>query len=223
MTSPLPINQRLIISLYDYTTAWVQPYIKAGYPVIVWDKKVEGDILERFSWLCGMIDDAIEEGYIPYGILSATPCDDFAGSGARWWAEKDKPVPGYEPFENSVEMYTALALVVFMLRDRYETLKFWVVENPVGRIEKLVPELVPFRKMLFNPCDYGDAYTKKTVLWGEFNTSLQKNEVEPQHIIWAGKKFPMIYAGTGGRSEKAKAKRSATPAGFANAFFQANQ
>lgn len=217
------IEDRLIISIYDYTGQWPKPYIEAGYPVLLWDKKVEGCILEHFSWLCIRIDEAIEHGYIPYGLLSATPCDDFSGSGARHWLGKDIPCPGFEPFDNRVEFMVALAQVVFLLLERYPSIQFWVQENPVGRIETLLPELKPFRKLLFNPCDYGDAYTKKTVLWGKFNSNLRKTPVEPEFIIWGGKKFPKLFAGTGGKSERSKTIRSTTPAGFSKAFFEANR
>lgn len=222
------IEDRLIVSLYDYTGAWVQPYINAGYPVILWDKKVEGCILEGMSRLIIQIEQAIEHGYIPYGLFSATPCDDFAGSGARWWEEKDKPKPGFEPFENSVEMFVGLARVVFILLEVFPSLKFWTLENPVGRIEKLVPELKPFRKLLFNPCDYGDPYTKKTILWGDFNSDLKQNRVEPVFLEYKSKKgktlrFAPQFGKTGGKSEKTKAIRSATPAGFSRAFFEANK
>jgi hypothetical protein len=77
--------------------------------------------------------------------------------------------------------------------------------------------------MLFNPCDYGDAYTKKTVLYGQFNADLKKNPIEPEYIVWGGKRFPKLFAGTGGKSERSKTIRSTTPAGFSKAFFEANQ
>lgn len=222
------IEDRLIISLYDYTGQWAQPYIDAGYPVILWDKKVEGCILEGLTTLFIQIEEAIECGFIPYGLLSATPCDDFAVSGARWFAEKDKPKPGFEPFENSVEFFTALAMVHFIILERFPSIKFWSLENPVGRIETLVPELKPFRKLLFNPCDFGDPYTKKTVLWGNFNHNLKKTPVQPEFVEYRKKdgsitKLAPQFGKTGGKSEKTKSIRSATPKGFAKAFFEANR
>ena len=226
--TPFPESNKLIISLYDYTTEWVQPYIKAGYPVICWDEKVEGDILENFGSLLMKIEQAIEAGYIPYGILAAPPCTDFAQCGSQWWAKKDAEVR-VDDYWNGVDYHVAYVDMVHILTEWIkdhspEPLNFWVMENPVGRIEKLVPWIKPYRKMVWNPCDYGDAYTKKTILWGEFNTDLPKTPVEPEYITYGnGKRFPKIWAGTGGKSEKTKAKRSATPKGFANAFFQANQ
>lgn len=212
-------NKKLIISVYDYTGKWAEPYIQAGYPVMLWDKKIEGCILEGFSYLIQLIE---ETGLRVYGFLFAPPCTDTAVSGAQWWKEKDKPTKGYEPFINTTEFSIALFLSCLHMVDLFNPF-FWALEQPVGRVEQLVPELKPYRKMVFNPCDYGDPYTKKTVLYGNFNTNLIKSPVAPEYIIWAGKKFPKIWAGTGGKSEKTKAIRSATPVGFANAFFKANQ
>lgn len=202
ITSP-PINERLIISLYDFTGAWAQPYIDAGYPVILWDYKVEGDIMEgdNLEWLTSHYKDYI------YGFLSATPCTEFAGSGARWWEEKDKDP---KRLENAIALATAILYAKYACPD----IKFWVQENPVGRMEKLIPEFKEYRKMSFNPCDYGDPYTKKTILWGEFNTSLPKNPVMPLFGSYMHSIPP---------SEQRQAIRSATPPGFAKAFFQANR
>lgn len=196
-----PINERLIISLYDYTGNWVKHYIKAGYPVMLWDKKIEGEIIsEEFEK-----EIMMPYADLIYGIVAAPPCTYFAGSGARWW-------PGISDYD-LMEMI-ALVEWVLILKDRCPNLKFWTFENPVGRIEKLIPEIKPFRKLLFNPCDYGDPYTKKTILWGEFNSNLPKDHVLPLY----GSMMHLIPPGP-----KRQELRSATPAGFAKAFFMANQ
>lgn len=222
-------NNKLILSVFDYTGNWPAPYIQSGYATMLWDIKHEGCLVKNFGRLLEEIEIAIEHGYLPYGLIAAPPCTDFAGSGAQWWNEKDRSHVDDNWFSDEfgtpwrvTELSVFLVELVLELQARYQW-KFWVLENPVGRIEKLVPALKPFRSHAFNPCDYGDPYTKKTILWGEFNAALPKNPVEPEFIIWAGKKFPKIWAGTGGKSEKTKAKRSATPKGFANAFFLANQ
>lgn len=66
--------------------------------------------------------------------------------------------------------------------------------------------------MYFNPCDYGDPYTKKTCLWGMFNIP-ERNPVEPIE----GSKMYLICP-----HEKRQEQRSVTPSGFAQAFFEAN-
>jgi len=206
----IPVSKRLIISIYDFTGNWVKPYINAGYPVMLWDKKVEGDILEGFSWLLTQIE---ETGLQVYGILGACPCNDFASSGARWFEGKDKPTPGYEPFDNTTELSIALVQIVLHLVDLLKP-KFWVIENPVGRIERLNEELKPYRNYSFDPHDFGEPYPKKTILWGEFNNNLVKTPVLPLYKEYIHNQPP---------GEKRAEIRSATPAGFAKAFFQANR
>lgn len=229
-------ENKLIVSIYDYTEVWAKPYADAGYPVMYWDLKHEGDIHRNWGTLTGGIENAIEAGYFPYMLLAAPPCDDFAVSGARWFAEKDKSTErcGYmEMADNSVDLHVMLVETVFLLMEYTEQItgysfKKFAIENPVGRIERLVPKLKTLKKLIFNPCDYGDPYTKKTCIWGNFNTELEKNPVEPTFITYKKKdgtltKFAPQFAKTGGKSEKTKAIRSATPIGFAKAFFQANQ
>lgn len=216
-------SSKLIISIYDYTGQWPQPYIEAGYPVMLWDLKHEGDIIKNWGYLIGQIENAIDAGYYPYGLLAAPPCDDFAASGARWWQGKDSSTTacGYRDLaKNSVDQHVWLTQAVFFLMDQVEQLTghrfaFWAMENPVGRIESLVPEIKPFRKMTFDPCDYGDPYTKKTILWGDFNTNLKKQPVPVTDN--------RIHHAPGWDKVKQKTIRSTTPAGFATAFFNANQ
>jgi len=86
---------------------------------------------------------------------------------------------------------------------------FWCLENPVGRLNKWIGQPV----MYFNPCDYGDPYTKKTALWGKFNIP-EKNPVEPTE----GSKMHLIPP-----CENRQELRSITPPGFARAFFEANR
>lgn len=204
------MNNKLIISIYDESEVWAGFYKRAGYPVICWDKQIEGDILEGFTTLCLHIEST---GLNPYGFIFQPPCTDFASSGARWWASKDQQAVGIEPFVNTTELSVFLVLICFHLIEQYNP-KFWVLENPVGRIERLIPELKPYRRMVFNPCDYGDPYTKKTVLWGNFNTALTTTPVEPTLGSLMHKIPP---------SANRQKIRSKTPAGFAEAFFKANQ
>lgn len=200
--STIPINERLIISLYDYTGNWAKEYINNGYPVILWDKKIEGDILsDKFIKEVMCYDDYI------YGILAAPPCDDFAGSGARWWEEKDKDI-------ERIELAKALVEWVLIIKQLCTNLKFWVLENPVGRLERLIPEIKQYRKMLFHPHYYGDPYTKKTILYGEFNSNLPYDNVLPIYDNYIHNLPP---------TPDRKEKRSATPMGFAKAFYKSNR
>ncbi|MBA2881819.1 hypothetical protein HNR65_002150 [Desulfosalsimonas propionicica] len=199
-----------LLSVYDYTGNWARPYIDAGWRVLLWDQHFEGSILEGFGRLVSLVEEE-NEGRVD-GLLAAPPCTAFAASGARWWQYKDSPGSAEPPWESFTEQMVGLTLIVWEMVVRFRP-RFWALENPVGRIEKLCPELKPFRRMSFNPCDYGDPYIKKTILWGDFNPNLPRNPVRPVE----GSKMHRLPAGRR-RSEL----RSVTPSGFARAFYKAN-
>lgn len=102
-------------------------------------------------------------------------------------------------------VYTSLFIVELLDPE------FWVLENPVGRIQKLVPELGE-KRLVFQPWEYGDPWSKKTCLWGKFNNKLEKTPVDPIQ-------GSMAYR----TSSRNKNKRTQTPPGFAKAFFEANK
>lgn len=185
--SSLEVNLRsIILDLCGGTGAWSKPYTEAGYDVRI----------------ITLPDHDVRLLTLPkkdvYGVLAAPPCTHLAVSGARWWKEK-----------GDMALLEALSIVDACLRIIYATgPTFWALENPVGR---LVHYLGPPR-MYFDPCDYGDPWTKKTALWGEFNIPA-KNPVEPVE----GSKIHLMPP-----SPDRAALRSITSPGFANAFFEAN-
>ena len=191
-----------ILSLFDATGVWCQPYVDAGYRVTRIDHSLGSDVWETI----------VEDLTPVHGILAAPPCTDFSGSGARWWKEKDS--------DGRTDASVALIEhTMSLIRDLNPA--WWCLENPVGRLQRLVPS-VGERRMTFNPCDYGDPYTKRTCLWGEFNTDLRRNPVEPIIYESAGKRGSWHWAKLGGKSARTKSLRSATPPGFAQAFFRSN-
>lgn len=206
MTAP-----RVILDLCGGTGAWSAPYRRRrGYKVIVVTLP-EHDI-RRFA----------RNGYprtcpLPahvHGILAAPPCDEFALSGARWWREKSR--------HRAHLLRDALAVVDACLKviRRYERqgdLAWWAFENPVGRLWRLRPQLVPVLK--FDPCDYGDRWRKRTWLAGRFCRPV-KQYVRPS--VRKTLEFPG-WRNLGGTSEKTKRLRSITPPGFATAFAGANR
>ena len=180
---------KVILDLCGGTGSWSKPYREAGYDVRV--ITMPDDVR-----LIHMIEEPV------HGILCAPPCTVFAVSGARWPRTMD-------------QYLSALSVVDACLR--FVTIKkpkFWALENPIGILRRwLGPP-----KMYFNPCDYGDPYTKKTCLWGEFAEPL-KTPVEPIKVCSQGSWLQLL----GGKSERTKMLRSMTPQGFAKAFFEANQ
>lgn len=206
--------QKTIVSLFDHTGNWCYYYKKHGYDVIQHDLKTGQDIFAHT--IPAAIDDHVEKNYI-HGLLAAVPCTDFAASGARWWKQKETQAVDYEgpvSFDNTVEMSVFMALAVLFVVELLKP-KWWCIENPVGRLHKLVPE-VGKPRMYFNPHDFGHPYSKKTALYGDFNTNLTPTPV----LNLFGSE---MWAKYGGKSEKTKAIRSVTPLGFAKAFFEANK
>ncbi len=184
-------SDKIILDLCGGTGSWSKPFKDAGYDVRLITLP-ENDV--RF--------------YQPpenvYGILAAPPCTEFAVSGARWWKGKDPTL-----LPEALYVFDSCVRIV----DQCRNLKFWALENPVGRLKYLRRSILGEPKLIFNPCDFGDPYTKKTLLWGNFNIP-KYNKVEPTegsklHKIGPGKDRQML--------------RSITPQGFANAFFKANQ
>lgn len=173
--------------------------------------------------------DVPVEGARIVGVLAAPPCTHFAGSGARWWAGKD----ARGETDEAVQIVRDCLRVVELVKP-----VFWALENPAGRIARLVPELqaCPSR-LVFNPCDFAgladdvatEAYTKRTVLWGQFfSPAYLVSRVEPvmyERTRKDGSKVrgSWMWAHLGGKSERTKALRSKTPTGFARAFALAQE
>ncbi len=187
---------KTILSLFDYSGNWPRYYKENGYDVYSLDIKNGIDILEITK------DDLPTE---IYGILAAPPCTDFASSGAQYWKAKDA--------DGRTDASLRLIDKTLEIISWYPNITFWAIENPVGRLSKLRPGLGS--PWYFQPHWYGDAYTKKTGLWGKFNKDLPRNDVDPDPNSWIMK--------LGGKSEKTKELRSMTPLGFAKAFYEANK
>lgn len=215
------MKTKVILSLFDFTGTWPQPFLQAGYFLHQVDIKNGIDIL---TWDYKTALPADEFNVV--GILAAPPCTDYSGSGAQYWKAKD--LNGTTAASNLL-MEKTLEIV-----DYYKP-AFWAMENPVGRLRRMlrgeykpgepqinVPDslkdVVKDINHAFHPCDYGDPYTKKTLLWGTFNNDLIKTEVEP---IRSNKQGSWLQS-LGGKSERTKELRSVTPPGFARAFFEAN-
>lgn len=153
------------------------------------------------------------------GILASTPCTHVSASGAHKWKEKNFtpsefdgiwPIPVSSVTDEAICLFSVTLYIIELL----EPTQFWVIENPVGRLNTLVPELSEYGPWYFQPSDFGDPYTKKTGLWGVFNKP-HKQPVLPLFGSETRNKLSSYH-------EKKYGLRSATPKGFARAFFEAN-
>lgn len=185
-----------ILSLCDQTGVWSRPYREAGYEVIQVDLAQGRDV--RLLRPLG----------VPIrGILMAPPCTHLARSGAPHWARK-----GEGALLEGLAIVDACLRAVIVHRPDW-----WVLENPVGRLmDYLGP---PVWK--FDPHQFGDPWTKRTWLWGNFIPPA------PLFSAQACKSVrPIIRPGgrdlTTALGGKAGIRRSITPSGFAQAFFESN-
>lgn len=199
-------SDKVVLSLFDKSGQWSQPWEDAGYQVYRFDIQNDEELGDVNNFSTEFFNDWFGqfEGREVYAILAACPCTDFASSGARHFAAKD--VDG--------RTISSVKLVHQTLR----TIEFfkpavWALENPVGRIKKLGG--LPNWRLSFDPNHVGDPYTKKTLIWGRFNADLPIAPVEPVE----GSKMHKKY---GGKSMATKNARSVTPEGFAYSFFMAN-
>jgi hypothetical protein len=145
-----------------------------------------------------------------YGILAAPPCTDFTVSEAQYWKAKDKD-------GRTIDSMSIVMACLMIIAKAHPT--FWAMENPVGRLVHWIGKY----NMTFNPYDYGDAYPKRTCLWGNFREPV-KTPVTPIVVIAKnGDRYSNAIWSTGGKSAKTKELRSITPQGFAKAFYKANK
>ena len=198
-TIPFFLQDRIIYSLFDHSGHWSDPYRNANYTVIQVDLKHGQDIrlLE------------IPEKPV-YGILAAPPCTSFCRSGSQYWKQKDQD----GRTTKSLELIGATCRFILTCNPH-----FWVIENPPGRLTKWLGQPI----MYFDPCDFGDEYTKKTALWGRFSFPW-KTPIPVTYDIKQGHHSIDIWLKKQGyKLSDRPTLRSITPKGFAQAFFNANQ
>lgn len=190
-------KQKIILDLCGGTGAWSKPYKDAGYDVR----------------LITLPDNDVRNYKPPknvYGILAAPPCTMFSLARTRAKTPRD--------LKEGMECVTACLNIIWNCRYKNK-LAFWALENPMGYLRQFLGK-PPF---IFNPCDFGDSYTKKTDLWGYFNFPKKKpvelNEDQKQRNKINNRKLPSISDITGSKQAD---RRAITPAGFAKAFFNSN-
>lgn len=190
-----PLRSEVVLDLCGGTGSWSEPYRLAGYDV----RLVSLPDLDVLTY-------RPPKGV--HGILAAPPCDHFSVSGAQYWKAKDA----------DGRTAAALAVVDACLRIiREASPKWWALENPIGRLRSLRGDALGPVSLAFDPCDYGDPWTKRTLLWGRFCVPMHR-PVQPVRSTSQGSWLMAL----GGKSERTKRLRSMTPPGFAQAFFEAN-
>lgn len=202
------MTEKVILDLCGGTGAWSKPYKDNGYDVRVIT------LPEDIRLYC--------PSKKVYGVLAAPPCTMFSLAGNKYrFKEKQEGI--YIP-----KILKALTLVDACFRIiALSSPKFWALENPVGTLSNYLGK----PDFIFNPCDFGDSYTKKTALWGNFTPPLplilgENRAVEPE-FVYCGKENKRMskqhYDAFRLPKEKRAEVRSITPLGFAQAFYEANK
>jgi hypothetical protein len=237
-----PLAKRVVVSLCDYTGNWPLPYLKAGHTVVLVDLKHGDDLLQIGPEAIVLEVDMTFMRHRPGNwprdwrashVLMAVPCTDFTKSAALHWKWKD----ARGDTAKSVDLVrSCLAIKDYFAPDG------WSLENPAGRLAKLVPELG--LAWYFDPCDYAgylpaelhdvthessteailasNRYTKETGIWGN-NVKPPEKYVEPLVFTTTnGKRGSVMWKRLGGKSERTKTLRSTTPMGFSTAYKGSN-
>lgn len=202
----------IVLSLCDRSGVAVEPWARDGYRCVCVDiaaeprtRRVSGG--GRIEHVRADVAEWEGDGSPVRFAFAFPPCTDLASSGARHFASKGLP-----------RLISALSLVERCRMLLEATGAPWCIENPIGRLSTC------WRRpdYLFNPCDFGaylsppgDAYTKRTCLWvgGGFRMPTPR-PVEP---IEGSKMHRMP------ETKDRAAKRSLTPAGWAEAVWRANR
>jgi hypothetical protein len=185
-----------------------EPYRKAGYNII-----------------CVGSDIGVENYNPPdnvYGIIANPPCTMF--SIARTCAKTPRDLK-----QGMNTVYHCLRIIwecqyKTPLNQRTGILKFWCIENPAtGMLKYFLGKPV----YEYSPHEFGADFTKRTALWGWFNSPVKpfmKYPILPKGNSVKDQMSIVKYKGTFEERRKQQMHdRSTCYPGFAQAFFEANQ
>lgn len=221
---------KIILDLCGGTGAWSAPYVEAGYTVhVITSPKYDVRLTQIGDNVLTFRGGGLAKLEIPmekvYGILAAPPCTMF--SMARTTAKTPRN------FYEGMETVEACLQVIWAVRKKYK-LGFWALENPMGYLRQFLGK----PQLTFDPCDYGDRYTKRTDLWGYYVQPTKKvyklTDEEKQRMAVSNRKFHGPPTNAKGVTDWSKwgnnfghrhqaMMRAITPAGFATAFYKANK
>lgn len=188
--SPRPgTAERVVLDLCAGSGSWSEPYRLAGYAV------------RRVTLPADDVRTFIPPRDV-WGVLAAPPCEEF--SLAKNGQARD--------FVRGLETVAACLRIIMTLQP---SPRWWAIENPVGLLSRWLGRPA----FVFQPYEFGDPWSKRTALWGQFR---------------APERGPFVRAigGGGPICERCSpdapgpcsvaAHRAITPPGFARAFQEAN-
>jgi hypothetical protein len=239
------MSKGIVLSLYDFTGEACRPWAEAGYECHMFDIQHPLRQFQSYGTKGGSIHShradlhkvstfkalwsKFSDQPVVFGMAFPV-CTDMAVSGAAWFKKKAAADPDFQ--------IKAVRHAV-MCADFFEEMGVpYFIENPVSVLA------TKWRKpdYSFHPYEYGgyiaddqaehprwpeyiaprDAYKKKTCLWtgGGF---VMPEKVAVDCEAYHGNGYSTAMMKLGGKSQRTKDIRSATPRGFAAAVYQSNK
>lgn len=190
----VPVSERLILDLCAGSGSWSAPYAAAGYRVQVVTLP-DGDVR--------VLPPPKEP---VWGILAGPPCDQFSiARNGHSGTPRD--------FVAGMACVNACLRLVLQCRP-----KWWALENPASG---LLARWLGIPRDSWQPHDFGDPWTKHTAIWGDYRVPRRGPYVAPLGggplcTVCDPERRKSTWCNDAGH-------RAITPAGFARAFFEANQ
>ena len=236
------MSKGIVISLYDFTGEALKPWAEAGYDCYAFDiqhpveGRTEGNIhyrhadLHRISTFRNLMEEFGDNGDLVVFGMAFPVCTDMAVSGAAHFKRKAERDPDFQ-----LKAVNHAKWCSYFFDDLGIP---YFIENPVSVLS------TKWRKpdYSFHPYEYGgyipyskaehprwpeyiapfDAYKKKTCLWtgGGF---VMPDKVAVDCEGYHGNGYSTAMMKLGGKSQRTKDIRSATPRGFATAVYQSNK
>ena len=199
---------KYVVSLFDSSGVWSQPWQDAGYTVIRFDLDEDSD-----SWkedVQNLTQQFMEDNGLDMVdiVLAQPPCTDFSLAGNRWFTDPAKAEEKKASLARNTRLVDHTLDLIGYLRPL-----IWGLENPIGTIKKHTKVAEP--RLVFDPFMYGADYTKRTQIFGTFNENLPEAMVYPAQ----GSRIHKLS----GSTKAGKTARSLTPEQFAYAFYMANR
>lgn len=213
-----------LVSLFDLSGTWSNPWKDAGWTVHQVDLQAGLDVM-----------DLTPESYRDVDVvLAAPPCTHFTNSSTRHWKAYDA--------DGRTTHSVALVVKTLELVAAWKP-RAWALENPPGRIRTLVPALEGVPRFLFHPHEYAgyldqsavdpgpkdtsgervkrafatERYRKKTVIYGPCICP-PKRPLDPLDSFGTAQTAITFLP----RNAERANLRAVTPKGFSRAFFEAN-
>ena len=209
-------KNKIILDLCGGTGAWGEPYKENGYDV----KLIT---LPNYD----------VRKYIPpknvYGILAAPPCTEFSIAREGFFFGKK--------IKQNRDLNSGMIIVNECIRIiKSCNSKFYAIENPVGVLRKFLGD----PDFSFQPWEFGNPWTKRTLIWGDFNKPIKKfkkweyvKKIKELYIRPGREKPSIAFLHKSSKKYIPSMKnmkfkndaefRAVTPQGFAKAFYEANK